>query len=190
MPIWNKSGTLPKSLNRFDKRKVIATERGFVYRTNYTDVHGNSRSKDEILVNLEGAANSTNFGAPSISDAWFANTTYANNTVVTFTLSFDEPIAYANSTIGALKVTMANTVAGVAGLTATSNTTIFGANNQIRFTFTPTAAGTYAITGAQTMTNATATAISSLKSVNSGNEAITLTISAPEAALAGTVVIT
>lgn len=190
MPIWTKLGQLPKNLNRADKRKVIATDRGFVSRINYTDVHSKNRVKEEILVAIDGAANSTNFGAPSISDIWFANNSIANNTVATLFVSFDEPIAYANATVGTLKLAIANTSGGVSGLSAVSNTTIIGANNTLRFTFTPTAAGTYAVTGSQTMSNATATAITSLKSTNSGNEAITLTISANEAALASSLVVT
>ena len=189
MPIWNKSGQLPQSLSREQKRSVIATDRGFVNRITYTDTHGNARIKDEVLVNLEGVANSSNFGAPSITDMWWANNTVANNAVATLYVSYDEPIAYANSTIGALKIVVANTSGGVSTLVAVSNTTIQGANNTLKFTFNATPAGTYEIQG-QTMANAGATAITSLKSVNSGNEAITLTFANSVSAVAGSLTVT
>lgn len=188
MPLWDKTSSLPKYLKRTDKRKTIATDRGFVIRTNYTDSANNARVKEEILVSLEGVANSTNFGSPSISDTWFASPTAANNTVVTFFVSFDEPIAYANSTQGTLQIAIANTALGANNLVAVSNTTFTGANNTIKFTFTPTVPGTYALAG-QTIANATATVITSLKSLNSGNEAISLVMSNTAAALAGTVVV-
>lgn len=188
MPLWNKTNKIPVTMNRKKKRRIIATDLGFVHRVvKYNSTANTYSIKDELLVPLRGVANT--FGAPGISDVWFANASITANTVATFYMSLDEPIAYANSTVGTLKLGISNTSGGAAGLFAVSNTAITGANNTLTFTFTPTVAGTYAITGNTTMTNATSTAITSLKSTNIDLEAITLTVSVAEAALAGSLTV-
>jgi hypothetical protein len=183
MPLWDKTSKIPTWVKKpSQKRRLIATDKGFVLRRTYTDSQSNYRQKDEILVALTGVANSTNFGNPSITDVWFDATKSAPNTTfnvysgtpVQVYVSYDEPLGYANSTQGTLKLAISNTTLGAA-YTAVSNVTFFGGNNQIQFNFTPTANGTYTVLG-QTMSNSGATSIASLGSLNSGNEAPTFVI--------------
>ncbi len=189
MSTWDKTSKLPSSLTRADKRSVIATDRGFVRRQKYTDVHSNVRIKDELLVPINGLANSTNFGSPSVSDIWFTSGTATANTEVTINLTFDEPVSH-NGLAGDIRMAVANTAGGAAGLVAThtaNSSSVTGASNFIEFTFTPTVAGSYTIS-AQTLANVTSTAIN-LRSLNTGTEAVALTVNTAIAATVGTLVV-
>lgn len=188
MALWSKTGALPKWLSRVAKRKIIATEQGFVRRVNYTDIHGRSRSKDEIIAVVPGVANSTNMGSPSIQDLWYSANPVVHGNPVTISVTFDEPIGYLG-TAGKLKIAVANTAGGASGLSAVSSTTIYGANNEIRFSFTPSTAGTYKVQ-AQTASNGSATTVGNLKSLNSGNEAVSLVISGTVSNTAGSLTVT
>lgn len=186
MSLWNKTGTKPQNLTRVEKRNVIATDRGWIRRLRYTDTHGNVRTKDEILVSLEGLANSSNMGTPSISDMVHSSSAIANGESITTTIYFDEPVANGNIE-GSFQLTVANTAAGSSGGIAVANTVITGANNILSFIWTPDGAGTYKIE-AQTITNATATAVS-LKSTNAGGENASLIVSGTVSNTAGSVVV-
>src|SRR5690606_36800403 len=124
MPIWDKTTNQPKHLNRAEKRNVIATDVGWVRRKVKTDVEGNVRVQDEVLVAISGLANSTNMGAPDIIDIWHSTTEITANTEYVDTyVAFNEPV---RSTT-ALKIAVANT-AGGAAVNAISNSTIYFAN--------------------------------------------------------------
>ena len=64
MPLWKNSDSTsddakPKFITldpNIDARDVIATNQGWVHRKTYTDQHGNSRTKDEILVAIRQLA--------------------------------------------------------------------------------------------------------------------------------------
>lgn len=190
MSSWDKTSKLPSHLPRAEKRSVIATDRGFVRRQKYTDVHSNVRIKDELLVPIDGLANSSNFGAPNISDVWFSSDTATANTEVTVNVTFDEPVNHSGLS-GSIKMAIANTAAGASGLVAihTSNaTSITGSSNQLSFSFVPTVVGSYSVS-AQTLANVSATAIN-LRSLNTGTEAATLTVNTAIAATVGTLTVT
>lgn len=183
MPLWDKTTSLPKNLDRESKRNVVATDVGFVRRQVYTDADGNARTKEEILVSLDGVANSSNFGAPSISDVWHSKSTAVINTPIDTFVSFDEPVSIA----AAAKIAVANTVGGSAKVGVAAATPVL-AGNTLKFTWTPTVAGTYKVQ-AQSIANNTAVAIN-LRSTNSGTETATLVISGPNSNTAGIVIVT
>ncbi len=183
MALWDKTSTLPKSLNREQKRNVVATEQGFVRKHAYTDADGSKRNREEVLVALQGVANSSNFGLPSVTDVWHSVDTAVINTPITTYVSYDEPLFVS----GAAKVNVANTVGGSAKV-AVAPATMINANNTLSFVWTPTVAGTYKVQ-AQTIANNSATAIN-LRSTNTGNEAATLVISGTASNTAGLVIVT
>jgi hypothetical protein len=178
MPLWDKTSSKPKNLTRAEKRDVIATDVGFVRR----QVKG-TRVIDEVLVSLDGVANSTNFGEPTIDDMYHSTDTVVANTTVTTYVVFDEPI----TPNAAAKIDIANTVAGEA-VVGVANTTLYHAQNAIAFTWTPTVAGTYKVQ-AQTVANNTSTALN-FTSKNAGNEVASLVISGPVSNTAGLVIVT
>lgn len=94
MPIWNKTGTKPQDLkDRAEKRNVIATDIGWVRRINFTDVHSNARTKEELLVAISGLANSTNMGFPDVDDVFFQNGPFTGEDVLVG-VAFNEPVAF------------------------------------------------------------------------------------------------
>ena len=183
MPLWDKTSNRPKNLSRIDKRSVVATDKGWVKRITYTDVHANERSKDEILVPLPGLANSTNMGAADIDDMWFSTNNVVINNAVNVNLVFNEPIRVT----GAWSLSVANTAGGSAK-TATSAgaSTVVLANNNLVFTFTPTAAGTYKIQ-AQTIAN---TSTGDIVSRNTGTETASKVITGAVSNTAGIITVT
>ncbi len=178
MPLWNKTSKLPVYVKLLsEKRRTVMTDKGIFLNRTYTDAQGNARNKKEELVPLTTPANSTNFGTPAINSVWFLTTANTSNgtfnvysgTNTNIKISFNQPVGYANSTQGTFQLAVANTVNGAA-INAVSNTGITGANNHLNFFVTPVTAGTYTVQ-AQTITNATATAISSFVTTNASNVA-------------------
>ncbi len=49
MPLWT-NDIAPRQTTNLDSSEVVATEKGWVNRTSYTDTHGNVRQKDILLV--------------------------------------------------------------------------------------------------------------------------------------------
>ncbi|MDP7367023.1 MAG: hypothetical protein QGH83_07165, partial [Candidatus Pacebacteria bacterium] len=64
MPLWKTTdtdtdGAKPKYIQKdphIANTDVYATNQGWVHRKTYTDMHGNTRTKDEILVAIRGLA--------------------------------------------------------------------------------------------------------------------------------------
>lgn len=128
------------------KRNVVATEKGWVRRQNYTDVHGTVRVKEEVLVAAHpgfaargGYANSVYLGTPDISILQLNDTDYTTSELVTVYVTFNEPlVTTANVTLTATERD------GVTTAAFTSNTTNgtgsvakfyeYGANNTLVFT--------------------------------------------------------
>lgn len=184
MPLWDKAGKKPEYLSRIEKRNVVGTDIGFVRRITYTDVHGNSRQKDEVLVPIYDLAGPTNMGFPDITDVWHEPSTAVANTEISTFVSFDEPVR-ANTD---LQISIANT-AGGATATATANTTVYYANNTLKFTWTPTVAGTYKVQ-AQTIVASSNSASGQLViSLNSGHESANLVITGTVSNTSGTIII-
>ena len=179
MPLWDKSGTKPKYLPTEESRRCIATNDGWVLRRNFTDVHSNARTKDEILVSIGNLGDSSDMGQPSVSTMWLANTsggTDIKNGLVNYLyVGFDEPVAFANGS-AVFTIAVANTVSGNAVNAASNNNiaSVTQANNTLVFAFTPGAVGTYKVQ-AQNIGNTTAATPYSL---NTGGEIANLTISA------------
>lgn len=183
MALWDKTGSLPKNLNREQKRNVVATDVGFVRKISYTAADGSARKQNEMLVPVRGVANSTNFGAPTIVDVWHSVDTAVINTPIQTFVSYDEPLTIG----GGVKLNVANTAGGSAKV-ATSPATLINAENTLAFTWTPTVAGLYKVQ-AQTMANSSATAINLLSS-NAGTEVAPLIITGPVSNTAGMVIVT
>ena len=128
------------------KRNVVATEKGWVRRQNYTDVHGTVRVKEEVLVAAHrgvkdrgGYVNSVYLGTPDISILQPNDTDYTTSELVTVYVTFNEPlVTTANVTLTATERD------GVTTAAFTSNTTNaegsvakfyeYGANNTLVFT--------------------------------------------------------
>lgn len=131
------------------KRNVVATEKGWVRRQNYTDVHGRVRVKEEVVVAAHpgpqgtgaggGYSNSSYLGSPDISILQLNDADYLTSELVTVYVTFNEPlVTTANVTL------VATERDGVTTANFTSNTTNtpagvakfypFGANNTLVFT--------------------------------------------------------
>lgn len=182
MPIWNKTNKKPTSFTRQQRRNIMATDQGWVSRRRYVDQHGRTRTKEVMLVPINGLANSTFMGSPDIDDLWFSRTAVTTGTVVNTWISFNEPI----TSTSPMRLTVANT-AGGAVRTATANTTVYG-TNKLLFRWTPTVAGTYKVQ-AQNIVNSTLTA-TNIRSANSGTEPVSLVISGPVSNTGGLVIVT
>lgn len=137
------------------KRNVVATEKGWVRRIQYTDTHGNARTKDEVLVAANpgdgetfGYAGAPHLGFPDIGLLKLAGNTatgvnsYQNTSPMTVYVTWNEALTpTSNATITASRRD------GAYSFTLLSNTTnndsstakfvTFGANNTIEFVGTP-----------------------------------------------------
>jgi hypothetical protein len=157
------------------KRNVIATSKGWVRRQNKTDVHGNNRSIDEVLVAAHpgsGLAYNSNtyLGKADIAQMYIklnANNVISANVSANLYIVFNGPIKFKNSG-NALSINIANTVGGnhaIARFTAQTSSNLIGANNTLVFTMpklqggTGSAAATYHI-------NAQAIAVSGMPLYN------------------------
>lgn len=187
MPIWTNTGQKPANLSRTEKRDVIATERGWVKRIKFTDVHSNVQRKDEVLVAIGNLANSSQMGFPTVTDVWHHASSVANGTTVNTWVSFSEPVQhsglYAN-----LQLTVANTASGNA-MVAIANSTVYGADNRVLFRWTPNTAGTYKIE-AQTIANNTPGIAANLVSMNTGAEDANLVITGIVSNTGGSITVT
>lgn len=180
---WDKSTKLPTWVQGKKKRNIIATAAGWVRR-----VKKGSKAVDETLVAIRNLSETSTKTEPKIHEIYVANTTggttIAANTAASVFVVFDEPLAFGTGTQN-WKITIANTVGGSSGGTATlSNTEIFNADNTLRFTFTSGAAGTYKI-NAQTIANT-----GNVVSGNIGAEAASKIISNTVSNALGTFIVT
>lgn len=129
--------------NIASKRNVIATSRGWVRRQNYTDVHGNARVKEEVLVAAHpgsglGYNSNTYLGNPDIAQIYVklnANNTLSANVSANLYVVFNSPIRVKPSS-NAMSITVANTIGGEganAVFTAQTASNLIGANNTLVF---------------------------------------------------------
>lgn len=173
------------------KRNVIATEKGWVRRIHRNNNDGSgTRQIDEILVAANPAASGgyaadSFLGNPDIAQIYLADSTntpltsstIANNTSFKAHVVFNEPIKYSGG--GKIKLTFTNvansSITMVAQSTVSnSNTGILNANNTLIFAFTSGPAGSYKI-NAQTLSNATSSAVSLLSLNNSESANLVVT---------------
>lgn len=137
------------------KRNIIATEKGWVRRVTYTDVHNNQRVKEEVVVAanpavtgaFDGYANSAFLGFPDVSVITLSDGPYTVGTEMFIYVSFNEAIS--NTSLTAPTLDVSNTE-GPSVTTLTGNTSILEADNTLVFSFTPDKAGTFEI-GTQTL---------------------------------------
>lgn len=163
--------------NHASKRNVIATNVGWVRRQNYTDVHGNSRTKDEILVaanpgTSEGYVSADYLGFPDIAQLYVSTENSANS--INVYVVFNEPV-YFKGSANNLTITLANTAGGNSQV-ATANASIrdiTNANNTVIFKVTGAQPGTYKI---HANTIAVVAGSANLNSLNSGGEDANLVI--------------
>lgn len=175
-----------------NKRNIIATDKGWV-RRRIKETDNTVRIVDEMLVPINGLANSTNLKFPDIAQIYFSSNStggsaLANGTSANIYVVFNEPVFFKGGGVR-LKLTVANTVSGNAIIARTtsrvnSNTNIVNANNTVVFKFVPVINGTYKV-NAQVVANNT-TGTSNLSSLNTGNEAANLTIVGAVSNAAGT----
>ena len=159
------------------KRDVIATEHGYVKRQTYTDVHGNSRVKDEILVpiNDAGTGLSTILGNAVVLDAYASRPSGGGAEI---NVVFSEPIRVANSAATwSVTLTTAYRASGTGAATARnfvlSNSSthgrVLGANNEIRLE----SSGTEPAGATIQLNNNLTFTMSSVLAIDTGNAANT-----------------
>lgn len=166
------------------KRNVIATEKGWVRRTNGTGGRA-GRQIDEVLVAAHpgvagGYAGANYLGFPDIAQIYLGDETgsggYANNVAMNLYVVFNEPVKFSTGTSSlTLEATKgANTITFEAnnalGITNANNTLVFEGTLGIDDS------GVYTI-GAQTITVASG----GLVSLNAGGESANLVITAAAA---------
>lgn len=171
---------LPEADSVASKRNVVATDKGWVRQQSYTDVHGNVRVKEEVLVAAHpggttgGYANTANLGEPDITLIQLgANTASGLNTFaqapMTVSVTWNEPLA-ATADV----VLTADQVGGGGTITLTSTGPVWAdyvANNTLVFTGTPSVAGRYKFESATVLTSGAGPT-----STNFDGEAASLTI--------------
>lgn len=130
--------------NIASKRNVIATSKGWVRRQNKTDLNGNKRTMDEVLVAAAPGSglyynSNTYLGKADISQIYIklnANGMISANVSANLYIVFNGPIKFKNSG-NAMSINIANTVGGnhaVARFTAQTSSNLIGANNTLVFT--------------------------------------------------------
>lgn len=156
MPLWNTTDAnttsgKPNWYNAANTDNIYATDRGWELTQGggvYTDMHGNTRKKTEILVasadNFAGANATHNLANATITAVQMGSTTLDVNGVSNVVVTWNEEV----TVIGAptLTVTVANTTSNVVPATVTA--TYFSGNNTNRLSFRFTAysnAATYTI---------------------------------------------
>lgn len=168
MSSWDKASKRPVYFTDPDqRRRVIGTDTGWVLRRNFTEAGTSAaRTKDELLVPM-AEANNAYFGAPSIVELYAANTSGGSSIkhgAANYVYAvFNQPVKRFS---GTLDMVVANTAGGTANTHAINAAAdpVVNANNTLRFTFTPAAAGTYKVQ-AQTLANS---AGNHVKSRNTG----------------------
>jgi hypothetical protein len=157
------------------KRNVIATNKGWVRRTNGTGNRA-GRQIDEVLV--------THLGFPDVAQVYYgANTKsdgeYSTAVVMDINVVFNEPVWF--NTANNAKLTLS-----FAGATFDANTTngIINANNTIVFKGTPVSTGSQKV-AAQSITEVAA----GLVSLNVGGETANLVITGAVSNTAGSVTV-
>jgi hypothetical protein len=130
--------------NIASKRNVIATSKGWVRRQNKTDLNGNKRTMDEVLVAAAPGSglyynSNTYLGKADIAQMYIklnANNVISANVSANLYIVFNGPIKFKNSG-NALSINIANTVGGnhaIARFTAQTSSNLIGANNTLIFT--------------------------------------------------------
>jgi hypothetical protein len=165
------------------KRNVVATDKGWVRRQNYTDVHGTVRVKEEVLVaahpgGASGYESAAYLGSPDISILQTDKDAYTTSETVTLYVTFNEPL------VVNANVDIVLTERGGATSSFTSNTTNdpgtsvakfyeYGANNTLVFVGGPLAAGNWKVMS-QTLST-----LGTVLSWNTDGEAADLAVQAP-----------
>jgi hypothetical protein len=130
--------------NIASKRNVIATSKGWVRRQNKTDLNGNKRTMDEVLVAAAPGSglyynSNTYLGKADIAQMYIklnANNVISANVSANLYIVFNGPIKFKNSG-NAMSINIANTIGGnhaVARFTAQTSSNLIGANNTLIFT--------------------------------------------------------
>jgi hypothetical protein len=130
--------------NIASKRNVIATSKGWVRRQNKTDLNGNKRTMDEVLVAAAPGSglyynSNTYLGKADIAQMYIklnANSVISANVSANLYVVFNGPIKFKNSG-NAMSINIANTIGGnhaVARFTAQTSSNLIGANNTLIFT--------------------------------------------------------
>ena len=183
MPLWDDTSTPPKSLKGKQKRNVVKTPIGWIRAGERDGTVG-----EKLII----VANTTSFATSSITDMWFANSdntqelAAALNQPLNIFVSFDQPI----QSLGAgVKLAVANTSGGSVGVAKSAiGTTAVVEGNKLKFTFTPSVAGTYKVQ-AQTMANGSTGSLSLRTTTGNGNTAISLVVSGTQSNTTGTIVV-
>lgn len=176
MALWGKdASSYPKWLNvaKF-KRNVVRTPVGWV---RLPKKYG---SPNELLVSV---ANTASLGTSVVTDVYHTPSTVVANNTVTTIISYNQPIQNLG---GSLKLSVKKDANTSAVAVAPATTVVEG--NKLKFTWTPTVAGTYKLE-AQTAANASATAVSVRTTTGNGNTAVSLVISGTMSNTAGTVIV-
>tara|TARA_Y100000034_G_scaffold136371_1_gene212446 strand:+ start:7277 stop:7888 length:612 start_codon:yes stop_codon:yes gene_type:complete len=148
MPLWKNrdtdtDGAKPLFVagdSHVDTLNVIATNEGWVHRRTYTDMHGNTRTKDEVLVAINRLAGSSLGTGVKLDEAtivdvrWSQATNLAAGGVANVIVTFNEEVTVTGSPT--LAVTALATSANVMPAGTLTGTYISGSTtNRLRFNF-------------------------------------------------------
>ena len=164
MPLWKTADTStddakPLSANNdphMDLNNVFANNSGWIHRVTYTDTHGNTRNKDEVMVAINGLAGTsplTKLGQPTISDVrWSRSTVGTTGAAANIIVTFNEKVNVISANVLTISVGASNTTSNVIGGAGTNANTglatyISGSGtNRLRFALTIDAnAATYSL---------------------------------------------
>lgn len=131
---------VPTGVSYKQRRNVIATKDGWVLRTQ----RSGGKYRDEILVARKGAG--YHGYKPEIIEIYTDPEKPTNNVLSKLIVRYNEPVNEYNGGAGANTVmTITINRPGGGTVTATSNGTVSGANNNVEFTFTPNVTGVWTV---------------------------------------------
>ena len=189
MPLWGKTDSntafaVPKYLTAEQKTRTFADNRGWVLRQTKTDVHGNTRYIDEVLVAMGDDIPGASFlGNATISGVYFGDSVGTSTTSALLSTNTFVYVTYnelVDVTGGAptMTLTVAATTGNTLPATVTATYRSGTGTNRLLFSF-----DTYSNTGTYTINTQTIANTAGVKIVDTGTAtAADMTI---ESALAG-----
>tara|TARA_Y100000310_G_scaffold331860_1_gene406271 strand:- start:2388 stop:2972 length:585 start_codon:yes stop_codon:yes gene_type:complete len=166
MPLWKTTANTsdagqPKFVANTDVNNIYANNAGYIHRRGgvYSDMHGNTRKKQEILVAINQLENT--LGKPTVAQYQMSATTADVSGVANVILSFTEEVGIVGSPT--ITVQAGNTTGNTVPSTVTATYVSGNATNRLYFNFTADAnAATYAVNSTINIANTQANQIYSL----------------------------
>ena len=141
MPLWKTTdtdtdGAKPRYIEKdphIANTDVYATNQGWVHRKTYTDMHGNTRTKDEILVAIRGLAGAGKLVAATIVDARLSTTTMTVRKTANVIVTWNEQVDV--NGVPTLTLVAANTTANTVPASLTASYVSGSGTNRLKFNF-------------------------------------------------------